>query len=72
MQQNQSLKTAENSGLAKNKLDTGGGCSVCGGYPCKNVSGTYWLCEQCEIYFNEFELFPPEAGVDKGGAACIR
>ena len=27
--------------------DTGGGCSVCGTEPAKNVEGTYWLCADC-------------------------
>lgn len=32
----------------KNMRDTGGGCSVCGTSPARNVTGTYWLCESCE------------------------
>lgn len=33
----------------KIKLDTGGGCSVCGGLPAVNVDGTYWLCGPCVL-----------------------
>ncbi len=33
--------------MAKIERDTGGGCSVCGGLPAVNVSGTYWLCGPC-------------------------
>ena len=31
----------------KNKLDTGGGCSICGGKPAVNPEGTLWLCKDC-------------------------
>ena len=31
----------------KNKRDTGGGCSICGSFPCVNVDGAYWLCGPC-------------------------
>ena len=32
----------------KNKADTGGGCSICGTFPCINIEGAYWLCESCK------------------------
>ncbi len=32
---------------AKQKRDTGGGCSICGSEPATNISGTYWLCASC-------------------------
>ncbi len=34
---------------AKNKKDTGGGCSICGSYPAIDVEGSYRLCGSCVL-----------------------
>ncbi len=42
--------------------DTGGGCSICGDTPAKNIQGTYWLCEPCEQEREQDELVCEDPG----------